>query len=187
VSEHSIQINAVDPVEVLGANDQNLRIIRNHFPKLNLIARGDVLKVIGADEDIAPFLERWDQLVQHVVHYNELPRKVLDDIMGVGLPNEAAPEEADVLVHGNAGLRVKARTRNQQARMARTSRSSLGASMATRSPGPTPRAASAQAWRATASSRSRKVWCRTALRPSTSPTWTSAVLSGCRCSARCKP
>ncbi len=114
MSEHSIQINAVDPVEVLGANDQNLRIIRNHFPKLNLIARGDVLKVIGADEDIAPFLERWDQLVQHVVHYNELPRKVLDDIMGVGLPNEAAPEEADVLVHGNAGLRVKARTRNQQ-------------------------------------------------------------------------
>lgn len=114
MSEHSIQINAVDPVEVLGANDQNLRIIRNHFPKLNLIARGDVLKVIGADEDIAPFLERWDQLVQHVVHYNELPRKVLDDIMGVGLPNEAAPEESDVLVHGNAGLRVKARTRNQQ-------------------------------------------------------------------------
>ena len=114
MSEHSIQINAVEPVEVLGANDQNLRIIRSHFPKLNLIARGDVLKVIGADEDIAPFLERWDQLVQHVVHYNELPRKVLDDIMGVGLPNEAAPEEADVLVHGNAGLRVKARTRNQQ-------------------------------------------------------------------------
>ena len=114
MSEHSIQINAVEPVEVLGANDQNLRIIRSHFPKLNLIARGDVLKVIGADEDIAPFLERWDQLVQHVVHYNELPRKVLDDIMGVGSPNEAAPEEADVLVHGNAGLRVKARTRNQQ-------------------------------------------------------------------------
>ncbi len=114
MSEHSIQINAVDPVEVLGANDQNLRIIRNHFPKLNLIARGDVLKVIGADEDIAPFLERWDQLVQHVVHYNELPRKVLDDIMSVGVPNEAAPEESDVLVHGNAGLRVKARTRNQQ-------------------------------------------------------------------------
>lgn len=114
MSEHSIQINAVEPVEVLGANDQNLRIIRNHFPKLNLIARGDVLKVIGADEDIAPFLERWDQLVQHVVRYNELPRKVLDDIMGVGQPNEGTPEESDVLVHGNAGLRVKARTRNQQ-------------------------------------------------------------------------
>jgi phosphate starvation-inducible PhoH-like protein len=114
VSEHSIQITAVEPVEVLGANDQNLRIIRNHFPKLNLIARGDVLKVIGAEEDIAPFLDRWDQLLQHVVRYNELPRKVLDDIMSMGGSNEATAEEADVLVHGNAGLRVKARTRNQQ-------------------------------------------------------------------------
>ena len=114
MSEHSIQITAVEPVEVLGANDQNLRIIRNHFPKLNLIARGDVLKVIGAEEDITPFLDRWDQLVQHVVRYNELPRKVLDDIMSMGGPNEATAEEADVLVHGNAGLRVKARTRNQQ-------------------------------------------------------------------------
>jgi phosphate starvation-inducible PhoH-like protein len=114
VSEHSIQITAVEPVEVLGANDQNLRIIRNHFPKLNLIARGDVLKVIGAEEDITPFLDRWDQLVQHVVRYNELPRKVLDDIMSMGGSNEATAEEADVLVHGNAGLRVKARTRNQQ-------------------------------------------------------------------------
>ncbi len=114
MSEHSIQITAVEPVEVLGANDQNLRIIRNHFPKLNLIARGDVLKVIGAEEDIAPFLDRWDQLLQHVVRYNELPRKVLDDIMSMGGSNEATAEEADVLVHGNAGLRVKARTRNQQ-------------------------------------------------------------------------
>jgi phosphate starvation-inducible PhoH-like protein len=114
VSEHSIQITAVDPVEVLGANDQNLRLIRNLYPKLNLIARGDLLKVVGADEDIGVFLERFDQLVQHVAHYNELPRKVLDDIMGGGVPNEGAPEESDVLVHGNAGLRVKARTRNQQ-------------------------------------------------------------------------
>jgi phosphate starvation-inducible PhoH-like protein len=114
VSELSIQITAVDPVEVLGANDQNLRLIRNLYPKLNLIARGDLLKVVGADEDIGVFAERFDQLVQHVAHYNELPRKVLDDIMGGGTPNEGAPEESDVLVHGNAGLRVKARTRNQQ-------------------------------------------------------------------------
>jgi phosphate starvation-inducible PhoH-like protein len=113
VSEQSIQISAVDPVEVLGANDQNLRIIRNLYPKLNLIAPGDVLKVIGTEEDIAVFAERFEQLVQHVARYNDLPRKVLDDIMGQGNPGDA-PEEGDVLVHGNAGLRVKARTRNQQ-------------------------------------------------------------------------
>jgi phosphate starvation-inducible PhoH-like protein len=44
-----ITITGVDPVDVLGANDSNLRIIRTLFPKLNLVARGDTIKVTGAD------------------------------------------------------------------------------------------------------------------------------------------
>ncbi|MBP6389938.1 MAG: PhoH family protein [Flavobacteriales bacterium] len=114
MGELTIQVTAVDPIAVLGANDQHLRIIRTYFPKLNLVARGDTLKVMGADEDVSLFAERFDQLVEHVARYNELPRKVLDDIMG-GAPDTAPPaDEGEVLVHGNAGLRVKARTRNQQ-------------------------------------------------------------------------
>lgn len=113
MSETSLRISGVDPLLVLGANDQHLRIIRGYFPKLSLVARGDTLKVIGAEEDIRSFVERFDQLVEHVVRYNELPRKVLDDIMG-GAPDAVGGEEAtDVLVHGNAGLRVKARTPGQ--------------------------------------------------------------------------
>ena len=52
--EKLITITGVDPVEVLGANDANLRIIRALFPKLNIIARGDTLKVSGAETDIVP-------------------------------------------------------------------------------------------------------------------------------------
>ena len=114
MGELSIQVTAVDPIAVFGANDQHLRIIRGFFPKLNLVARGDTLKVIGNDDDISVFAERFDQLVEHVGRYNELPRKVLDDIMGGAPDSEPSAEDADVLVHGNAGLRVKARTRNQQ-------------------------------------------------------------------------
>ncbi|MCB9169173.1 MAG: PhoH family protein [Flavobacteriales bacterium] len=114
MSERTIQVTAVEPIEVLGANDQNLRIIRGFFPRLNIIARGDTIRVIGNEEDIDRFAERFDLLVQHVLRYNELPRKVLDDIMGGAPDGGPLPEEADVLVHGNAGLRVKARTRNQQ-------------------------------------------------------------------------
>lgn len=114
--EKLITITGADPVEVLGANDANLRIIRGIFPKLSIIARGDTLKVSGTDEDITVFEERFTQLVEHVARYNELPRKVLDDIMGTSSPSdrENGGEDADVLVFGNAGLRVKARTRNQQ-------------------------------------------------------------------------
>ena len=102
-------------MEILGANDANLRIIRSQFPKLSLVARGDTLKVSGAPDDIALFEARFAELVAHVARYNELPRKVLDDIMGGGDPQRGpADTEEDVLVYGNAGLRVKARTPNQQ-------------------------------------------------------------------------
>lgn len=113
MSEKLITIEGTDPVEVLGANDANLRIIRGIFPKLNIVARGDTLKVTGAADDIALFEERFAQLVEHVARYNELPRKVLDDIMGTGERGDGADDD-QVLVYGNSGLRIKARTPNQQ-------------------------------------------------------------------------
>ncbi|HEX2617829.1 MAG TPA: PhoH family protein [Flavobacteriales bacterium] len=114
MSERTIHITSAEPVQVFGPNDQNLRIIRELFPKLNLVARGDSVRVIGPDDLVETFSDRFDQLVQHVSKYNELPRKVLDDIMGNGENGVDDTDEPDVLVHGNAGLRVKARTRNQQ-------------------------------------------------------------------------
>lgn len=116
MSERTIHLTAVDPIAVLGPNDQNLRAIREFFPKLNLIARGNEVRVIGPGEQVEVFLERFEQLQRHVVKYNELPRKVLDDIMGNGDggTSEDGGDTPDVIVHGNSGLRVKARTRNQQ-------------------------------------------------------------------------
>ena len=114
MSERTLQITETDPVAVFGPNDQHLRIVREHFPKLNIVARGDTLKVIGPAEVVDVFFERFGQLIAHVAKYNELPRKVLDDIMGNGDNTTESTEEAGVLVHGNAGLRVKARTKNQQ-------------------------------------------------------------------------
>jgi phosphate starvation-inducible PhoH-like protein len=112
--EKLITIIGVDPVDVLGSNDANLRLIKPLFPKLNIVARGDTVKVTGAETDIARFEERFKELVEHVSRFNELPRKVLDDIMGTGERSEGGSDDADVLVYGNAGLRVKARTLNQQ-------------------------------------------------------------------------
>jgi phosphate starvation-inducible PhoH-like protein len=115
VSERTIIIEGVDPVDVLGANDAHLRAIRGTFPKLNIVARGDSLKVTGAAADIALFEERFARLVEHVARYNELPRKVLDDIMGGDARGDGGDPDGDqVLVYGNSGLRVKARTPNQQ-------------------------------------------------------------------------
>ncbi len=116
MSERTIHITAADPLAVLGANDANLRLIREFFPKLNLVARGDEIKVIGPASQADLFVDRFGQLVQYVARYNELPRKVLNDIMGSDGSDEGGEggEANDVIVHGNGGLRVKARTPNQQ-------------------------------------------------------------------------
>lgn len=113
LSERTIIIEGADPMAVLGANDSNLRIIKGLFPKLVLIGRGDALMVKGDAEEIDRFSERFDELVKHVARYNDLPRKVLDDIMGNG-DRGAEPDEPGTLVHGNQGLRIKARTPGQQ-------------------------------------------------------------------------
>jgi phosphate starvation-inducible PhoH-like protein len=114
LSERTIHITAADPIAVLGPNDANLRLIREFFPKLNLVARGDEIKVIGPSAQADLFVDRFGQLVQYVARYNELPRKVLDDIMGSDATDDSGAEGTDVIVHGNGGLRVKARTPNQQ-------------------------------------------------------------------------
>jgi phosphate starvation-inducible PhoH-like protein len=114
LSEKLITITGAEPLEILGANDANLRLMRALFPKLSLVARGDTIKVSGTADDIALFEDRFNELLAHVARYNELPRKVLDDIMGGGDAPKGSEAEDDVLVYGNAGLRVKARTPNQQ-------------------------------------------------------------------------
>ena len=115
LSERIIHITAVDPVAVLGPQDRNLRTIRGIFPQLNIMARGHELWVTGPGEQVDTFLERFDQLQRHVVRYNELPEKVLEEIMRSG-DGEAGdhPDASGVIVHGNFGLRIKARTPNQQ-------------------------------------------------------------------------
>lgn len=116
LSERTIHITAADPVAVLGPNDRNLRAIRGFFPQLNILARGDELRVAGPGELVEVFLERFEQLQRHVVKYNELPEKVLEEIMhsGDGEAHGGEPDGGGVIVHGNFGLRIKARTPNQQ-------------------------------------------------------------------------
>lgn len=117
LSQRTIHITAADPVLILGPNDRNLRALRELFPKLNLLARGEELRVTGPGEDVDVFMERFEQLQRHVVTYHELPQKVMEDIMTGGAKENMAEEGTegqDVIVHGNHGLRVKARSPNQR-------------------------------------------------------------------------
>ena len=97
-------------------NNENLTLIKKFFPKLKVIARGDKIRVIGDAEDIASFDERVHQLISYFNRYNQLTESNIERIMEEGVSHSPSNGDSasDVLVHGNKGLLVKARTANQR-------------------------------------------------------------------------
>lgn len=105
-------------MEIYGVNDETLDQIRAYFPKLKLVARGLDLKVQGEEIDIAVFEQKLGTLIAHQQRYGSLSEQLVKKLMNPDndLP-ELAPEQgggSDVIVFGNNGLVVKARTPNQR-------------------------------------------------------------------------
>lgn len=119
MSEKIIEIEGINPIQIYGINDSRLSIIQRHHPKLKLIARGNTLKLIGNESDIENFSGKLDKLTEHLQKYSSISEIELERIIGDGtvLGEEGAVESfggEDVLVFGNNGLVIKARTENQR-------------------------------------------------------------------------
>jgi phosphate starvation-inducible PhoH-like protein len=106
-----IQFDDIHPVEILGAKNANLSILRKHFSALKIIARGDQVKVLGPEKELKEFDEKWKLLINHLNEYQRLTdtdvRRVLDSSASL------SKVDSSVLVYGNNGKQIKARTANQ--------------------------------------------------------------------------
>lgn len=116
MAEQIVQIENVSPSDLYGSGDQYLTIIKNFFPKLKIIARGDFLKVIGEDAEVDYFLDRFNMLVNYLERFGSIGLQVIEDVMISG--GETAfvksMNDNDVLVYGRNGLQIKAITVNQK-------------------------------------------------------------------------
>lgn len=117
MSEKVIEISGINPVELYGVNENKLSVIRGYFPKLKVIARGDVLKAIGDDNEISLFEQKIALLIEHLLKYKQLTENNIERLMD----EDAAKEKSDTMEHddatlvfGNGGLVVKAKTANQR-------------------------------------------------------------------------
>ncbi len=117
MNERIINITAINPVEIYGVNDKNLDKVRSYFPKLKIIARGDMIKAIGNDKELDEFEEKFNLLLVNFEKFAKLTEvdieQILQDSNGVQNFSEDSPAN-DVLVHGRNGLLVKAITPNQR-------------------------------------------------------------------------
>lgn len=110
--ERIVIIDNVDPVSFYGVNNCNMQLIRNLFPKLRMVARGSVIKVIGEDAETAEFESKIKELEQYCITYNKLTEDVILDIVKGEKPKEVKGD--DVIIYGINGKPISGRTPNQQ-------------------------------------------------------------------------
>lgn len=116
MGERIIKIQSVNPVEIYGINDSTIDQLKKHFPKLKIVARGDTLKLAGDDDDIAHFEMKFNFLLEYYEKYGKLTEGDVQHILGGGknVSEEIEKDKDDILVYGNNGHVVKARTANQR-------------------------------------------------------------------------
>ncbi|MDD6895783.1 MAG: PhoH family protein [Prevotellaceae bacterium] len=112
MTEKHIVLEDIDPVIFYGVNNVHLQMIKALFPKLRIVARGNVIKVLGDEEQMCAFEENIESLRKHVVKFNSLKEEDILDIVKGKRTKDELPE--GVLVYSMAGRPIKPRTENQQ-------------------------------------------------------------------------
>lgn len=109
-----VLIEGVDPRELYGPQDAYLEQIRALHPTLKIVARGSSLKVFGAEAETRRFAAHMEGLVAYYLKYGHVSSQVIDQCFSGGAMPDDGPVDKDVIVYGNNGNIVRARTVNQQ-------------------------------------------------------------------------
>jgi len=112
LQEKTLEIGHFNPIDLYGPQNSNLKIIRGFFPKLKIITRGNLVKVAGEPSEVEQFEKKFNLFIQHLEKYNELREVDIERLMVENGKDLDKPN--DILVHGNSGLKVRARTVNQR-------------------------------------------------------------------------
>ena len=105
-------LESVDPVIFYGVNNSNMQLIKTLFPKLRIVARGNVMKVIGDEDESELFLKKIREVEKYCEEYNSLSEDIILDIVKGKAPVVAKQE--NLIIHGMNGKPIIARTENQR-------------------------------------------------------------------------
>lgn len=110
--EKHIILEDIDPVSFYGINNVHLLMLKSLFPKLRIVARGNVIKVLGDNDETDRFEECVEKVRKHVEQFNTISDEdILDIVKGRKTKAESVK---DVLVYSISGRPIKGRSENQQ-------------------------------------------------------------------------
>ena len=109
--EKHIILEDIDPVVFYGVGNSHLQMIRSLFPKLRIVARDNVVRVLGDEEQMAVFEENIEAMRRHILRFNALSE---EDILDIAKGGRAKEMPEGVVVYTMSGRPVKPRSENQQ-------------------------------------------------------------------------
>jgi phosphate starvation-inducible PhoH-like protein len=113
MSEKTITLESINPVDILGVNNKNIELLKHFFLKLKIISRGEEIKIIGDEEEIFIFEKKFQFILTHFEKFGKINENDIIEILENGDFVINKEQNNDILVHGRNGLIIKARTPNQ--------------------------------------------------------------------------
>ena len=117
MSEKQIILEDIAPVNLYGVNDSKLELIKKRFPKLKIVARGETIKATGDDEELNQLEMVINILIAYFNRFGNLTENAIEQILNGRTKKDSRTDKVEaeeVIVFGNSGLIIKARTENQR-------------------------------------------------------------------------
>ncbi|AEH02626.1 PhoH family protein [Lacinutrix sp. 5H-3-7-4] len=116
MNEIIIQLEEINPKEFFGAGNENIKLLKKHFPKLKIVARGNEIKAYGEEDLLEEFDRRLNMLFKHFAKYNKLDENSIERVLFSQSSDDytTSAKSGETIVHGVNGKLIKAQTANQR-------------------------------------------------------------------------
>ncbi len=125
--EKQIYLEGIDPLEFFGINNSKIDLIKNLFPNIKITARGNSLFIQGEENKIIHFEKKFALILDHYFQFNQLSDETIYQILseGISIIEDNGKADKDIIVFGNSGKPVRARTPNQRLLAEETSKNDM--------------------------------------------------------------
>ena len=115
MNERVIKIEKIDPKDLFGPQNKNIKFIKLKFPELKIVARGDKIKAYGNKEDLNDFEERIKKIINYFIEYNIISDNEIEMLLTNSSADTLTSKRSHKpILHGANGRVIKAKSLNQR-------------------------------------------------------------------------
>lgn len=116
MNELVIELSEISPRDFFGDQNAHIELLKQYFPKLKIVARGNKLRIYGDEEMLEEFDKRFTMLIDHYGKFNRLDENAIERVLTSQSREDydTSNESGEVLVHGVSGRLIRAMTANQR-------------------------------------------------------------------------